>query len=462
MSANSKLFVRWTVVLVLVAVLLGGLAGRAQAVEIDRNGKISAGTTVDDDLVMAANDVEMDGTINGTLIAAGNTVTITGTVKSDVIALGRSVVIDQKAVIEGNLFVGASTVVVRGKITGTVFGGASAFTLGASAGVGRNLFYGGFGLTAQEGSTLGRDLYAAAYQTTLDGSLRNANIAAAAIEINGSISGDAVLRVADSSMANDINSYRNWGSYWPDMPTPIQPGLRISEGAKIGGKLTYTSQADQGSSIQAVPGGGIVYQTPVPNSTETQRANAPRINFPTDSWGVFGVWAMLRNMVTIMILGALALWLVPGIFVRAQTQLEQRTLASLAVGLLSLIIVLFAIPMVAIGLVLLGLLFAVTTLVDISGIIFGLGFAIYGLSLTLFFTLFLWAGKLLLALIIGKWVIGRLSPQSNVQQFWALALGAVIFGLLAAIPFAGFLFTFLVDLAGVGALWYVWHTRRAG
>ncbi len=117
--------------------------------------------------------------------------------------------------------------------------------------------------------------------------------------------------------------------------------------------------------------------------------------------------------------------------------------------------------MVAIGLVLLGLLFAVTTLVDISGIIFGLGFAIYGLSLTLFFTLFLWAGKLLLALIIGRWVIGRLSPQSNVHQFWTLALGAVIFGLLAAIPFAGFLFTFLVDLAGAGALWYVWQTRKA-
>ena len=73
----------------LVAVLLSGLVGRVQALEIDRNGKIAAGTTVDDDLVMAANDVVMDGTVNGTLIAAGNTVTINGTVKSDVIAVGR-------------------------------------------------------------------------------------------------------------------------------------------------------------------------------------------------------------------------------------------------------------------------------------------------------------------------------------------------------------------------------------
>ena len=171
---------------------------------------------------------------------------------------------------------------------------------------------------------------------------------------------------------------------------------------------------------------------------------------------------MLRNLATILILGALALWLAPKIYHRALVQLQQRTLASLAVGLLTLVVVLFAIPMVAIGLVLLGLLFGVTTLFDLAGIIFGLGFAVYGLALAVFFTLFLWAGKLLLSLIIGRWVLDRLAPQANVQQFWALALGAVIFALLAAIPIAGFFFTFLVDLAGAGALWYVWQTRRTG
>jgi cytoskeletal protein CcmA (bactofilin family) len=458
MSAKSKLFIRWAAVFVLVAVLLGGLAGRAQALEIDHSGNIAAGTTIDDDLVMAANDVVMAGTINGTLIAAGNTVTISGTVKSDVIAAGRYVLIDQNAVVEGNLFVGASTVVVRGKIEGTVFGGAGGFTLGNSASVGRNLFYGGFDLTAQAGSILGRDLYAATYQTTLDGQVRNANIAAAAIVINGTISGNAVLRVADTSTTSDINSYRFWSYSWPDLPAPIQPGLRISEGAKIVGKLTYTSETNQGSSIQAVPGGGIVYQTPVPNTTRTERINIPQTYF---NWSGFWLWAMLRNLATIIILGALALWLAPRIIQRALVQLQQRTLASLAVGLLSLVVVLFAIPMVAIGLVLLGLLFGVTTLFDLAGIIFGLGFATYGLALALFFTLFLWAGKVLLSLVIGRWVINRLTPQVTVQPFWALVLGAVIFALLAAIPFAGFLFTFLVDLAGAGALWYVWQTRRA-
>ena len=170
---------------------------------------------------------------------------------------------------------------------------------------------------------------------------------------------------------------------------------------------------------------------------------------------------MLRNLVSILILGALALWLAPEVYSRAQIQLQLRPLASLAVGLLTLVIALFAIPMVAIGLVLIGLLFGVTTLFGLSGIVFGLGFATYGLALALFFTLFMWAGKLVLAMIIGRWLLSRTSLQATVQPFWALALGAVIFALLAAIPVAGFLFTFLVDLAGAGALWYVWQTRRA-
>ena len=66
-----------------------------------------------------------------------------------------------------------------------MFGGAGGFTLNSSASIGRNLFYGGFDLTAQSGSTIGRDLYAAAYQTILSAQMRNANVAAAAIEING-------------------------------------------------------------------------------------------------------------------------------------------------------------------------------------------------------------------------------------------------------------------------------------
>jgi hypothetical protein len=120
---------------------------------------------------------------------------------------------------------------------------------------------------------------------------------------------------------------------------------------------------------------------------------------------------------------------------------------------------LFAIPVASIALILLGLVFGLVTLVDIAGMLIGIGFGVLGLAAVVFFTLFGWAGKLALALIIGSWILSRLSPQTAVNRFGAFALGAVIFALLAAIPFVGFLFTFLVDLAGIGALWYVWRNR---
>jgi hypothetical protein len=116
---------------------------------------------------------------------------------------------------------------------------------------------------------------------------------------------------------------------------------------------------------------------------------------------------------------------------------------------------------VAIALVLVGLFFAVLTLVDLAGLFAGLGFLVFILAVTVYFLLFAWAGKLLIAFIIGAWVVNKLAPQATVQRIWTLVVGAVIFALLAAIPFAGFLLTFLVDLAGAGALWYAWRLRNA-
>jgi len=451
----TKSIIRITAVILLAVVLLGATLGSAQAVEIIQNGSLPAGTTIDDDLIISGTQVTVDGTVNGNLIAAGQTVTINGTVKSDVIAFGQTVTLGEKGVIEGNLFVGASAVSVRGKINGSVFGGAASLVLGETARVGRNLYYGGYSLETLAGSVITRDLYAGGYQLVVSGSARNMRANAAAIEIKGSFSGDVTLEVASPDTAQTV---QYWRSSMPELPAALQPGLRIAEGAKIAGKLTYTSDSAQAGAIQSLPGGGVVYQTPVPGEKAQTRRDQPNFG-PTFNNDVFWVWALLRNLVTILLLGALALWLAPRVISRAAAEVQQRSLAALAVGLLALVAVLFAIPMISIALILLGLVFGLMTLVDIAGIVLGLGFAVMGLAATVFFVLFGWAGKLVLALIIGGWVLGRLSPQTAVNRFAALALGAVIFALLAAIPIVGFLFTFLVDLAGIGALWYVWKNR---
>ncbi len=461
MSPNSKLFLRWAAVILLVAVLLGGLVGRAQAVEIVNTGNIPAGQTVDDDVLIGATDVTVDGTVNGTLMAFGQSVEVNGNVKSDVITAGQNIIIGEKAVIEGNLFVGGSNVIVRGKVDGSIFGGGVSVSLAPTANVTRNVYVGSYDFQANAGSTVARDVSVGSYQVILNGTTRNVNLAAAAIEINGAINGDARLRVANpgSTRGTSFEFVQQFpGSRFPAVQA-IQPGLRIAEGAKITGKLTYTSESNQSSTIQAVPGGGIVYQTPVPNQTNT-RQNQPSFNFPSYAFGSFWLWDLLRNLVTILILGALVLGLAPMLFQNTVAQLQQRSLASLAVGLLALVVAFFAVPVIVIALLMLGLAFGLVTLIDVSGIILGLGFGTFGLIAGVFVVAFGWAGKLLLSFIIGAWLLNRVNPQAQPNRFGALALGALIFALIAAIPIAGWLFTFLVDLAGLGALWYLWRTRR--
>ena len=457
MSSNSRYILRGAALLLFVLVLVMGLAGPAQAVVIDNSGVILAGTTVDDDVVLAATRVSMDGTVNGTLIAAGQNIVINGTIHGDALAFGQEITIGEKAVIDGNLFAGGALVNVRGKISGTIFGGAAALVLDGPGSVGRNLFFGGYDLETKTGAKIGRDLAAAGYQANLAGQSRNVSVAAAAIDISGSITGDATLRVA-TAQSVVMDPMRFWQFNRLDLPAAARPGLRIAESAKIGGKLTYTSEADQSSTIQAAPVGGTIYQTPVPD--ETERREAQRIP-PFLSVSGFWLWAMLRNLVTIIILGVLVLWLAPAIFDRALVQLRQRSLAAMGMGLLSLAGVLFMIPVIAIALILLGLFFAVLTLVDLAGIFAGLGFLVFGLAVLVYFILFAWAGKLLVSYLIGSWVVGKLAPQATVQRFWVLVLGALIFALLAAIPVAGFLLTFLVDIAGAGALWYAWRLRKS-
>jgi hypothetical protein len=188
---------RWLIAILLAIVLVAGGVRTAQAVTIENGNNIPAGQTVDDDAVLGGNTVQMDGTVNGTLLAGGNTVTITGAVKGDAILAGRQIIISDKAVIEGNLFVFGSTVTVNGKVNGSIFSGAAGLTLSETSVVGYNLYYGGYNLETKAGSKIGRDLLAASYQAILAGDCRSLSLAAASVELDGNVSGDATIRVSE-------------------------------------------------------------------------------------------------------------------------------------------------------------------------------------------------------------------------------------------------------------------------
>ncbi len=453
---------RWIITFLVVIILVAGVVGTAQAVVVQRGGTIPAGQTIDDDVILGGTDVQVDGTVNGTLLAAGDTVTINGTVKGDAILGARHILIGQDASIQGNLFAGSGTIDVKGAVGGSIFAASGALSLESSSRVGYNLYYAGYDLQTAPASIVEKDISAGTYQSVLAGGCRNLNLASTAVIIKGTINGDARIRVAEPGQ---------YPAQWPssftgflaNLPPALPSGLTVDPGAKIAGKLTYISPVDQSSSIQAVPGQGIVYQTPQPQ--ERIEPGKPQQLPPSNFFAItagFWLWALLRDMATMILLGGLATGLINTVFRRVVSAARQKPIQSGGIGLLALVLAFFVFPITAIALVLLALFFGLLTLADVVFIILGLGFSILSLAVVAFVILLSWTGKLIVAYVIGEWILRRLnSPVAN-GRFWPLALGAVILAIVLAIPFLGWLVWFVLALVGLGAIWYAYRTPPSG
>ena len=453
---------RWIIAILLAVLLVAGGVRTVQAVTVENGGSIPAGQTVDDDAVLGGAVVSMDGTVNGTLIAGGSTVTVPGTVKGDAILAGANITISDKAVIDGNLFAFGSTIVMNGKVNGSIFSGAAQLSLGETAEVGYNVYYGGYDLEAKAGSKIGRDLAAGVYQTMLAGDMRNLSLAGSSIELDGNVSGDATINVAEPGQFPSSGQWPgNFPGSWFYLPPARASGLTISSSAAIAGKLTYISPVEQTGTIKTTPGQGIVYQTPQPNQRVQpgQPQNPQPANFFANS-ATFWVWSLLRDLVTIILLGGLAVWLANGVFKRLVSAAQQKPIQSAGMGLLWLVVAFFAFPIAAIALVLLALFFGLLTLVDVVGILLGVGFSAWFMALVAFVFILLWVGKMIVAYIIGRWLLEKMHSPVADGRFWPLALGAILLAVLDAIPFLGWIIAFVVALVGLGAVWYAWRQRK--
>jgi len=129
--------------------------------------------------------------------------------------------------------IGGANSTMNGSVSGSVFGGSIAMVFEKDAAVGRNFYFGGFSLTTDEGSIVGKDLLSGTYQSILSGAIvRDLKVGAEAVELNGSIGGNAVIEVSGSS-AQDIEetinptlSRRWYASVRSDMMAPFVALIR--------------------------------------------------------------------------------------------------------------------------------------------------------------------------------------------------------------------------------------------
>ncbi len=420
-------------VLGMMAVILFGLAGSAQAVEFIGGEVIEEDEVIDDDVFISGQNVVVDGRINGNLFAAGSTVTLNG-------------------VVDGSMFAGAQNVRINGEITGSLFAGASAVDLGASAEVGRNVFFGGFSIDTEKDSHIGRDLLVGAYQALLSGDIdRDVRAGLAALEIYGRVGGDVSAEVG-SPGEETIPSF--WGP--PGAPPMVSPGVRISPGADIQGELDYTSAVQQEQTIEAEPAGGVVFSTPEPGQAGRQGERRPRVDL-----GVFG-WIIdrLRDLVTLLILGGLGLWLLPEVFQQVAEKARNQPLPATGWGFVTVILGYLAAGLIAVLVVALGIFFGLITLGGLAGTVFGVGLSGLGVVFAVFTLLVNYGSKAVIAFLGGKWLLEKLAPGSAGSRFLSLVLGVLIYVILRSIPFLGWLLAVFVTLIGMGAIWLILRERR--
>ncbi len=434
--------------LVTVAALTFGSVRPVQAADIRNTGVLNADETVDDDLIISGRAVRVDGTVNGLLVAAGQTVTLNGTINGDAVLVGETIIVSDRAVIKGNLYSGARTVVVDGTVEGSIAAGSASMVTGAT--VGRNIYYGGYSLETRTGNDVARGLYFGGYQAVLRGSIaRDLQAAAGALELYGTVGGNATLQVGSP------DQYRYNYQFGNNLPPSILPGLRIASGAKIGGKLVYTSEANQAGAIQVQPAGGIVYQTPAPDQRAERRSTQP-VGFQT-AWSPLGFF---RNFVTLLLLGLLAVWLMPKIAGRVSEVARTQFGMSAVYGLVTIVVGYLAAFTAAVLMLGIGLFFTILTLGGLSNAVFGIGFSGLGLAVAAFTLVIGYLSKLVIAYLLGNLILSGANPNMQGRQYLAMTVGVLIYAIARSIPFLGWIIGIIVTIAGVGAIWLYWRSLR--
>ena len=458
-TSVSFRYINIFLILLLVGILAFGLPQPAQAAGIIDNGTIPAGEVIYDDVVLTGQSVRIDGTVNGMAIAMGETVTINGTVNGDLLAFGSNVVIN--GTVTGNIFAGAQTVELKGKVEGSLFSGATSLVVDPEATINRNLYFGGFSANTKPGSKVGIDLFLGGYQGLLQGEIgRDVHASSAALEVSGTINGNLTADVAEPGTATDMA----WMKYMPQqtmtLPEVVNPGLRVLPGANIAGKLTYTSPAAQSQGIQSAPEQGIVYQTPVP---QTDGNGQPVNTRPSFQFSV-GHWFLdrLRDLFTLLALGGLAIWLIPGLMKNLTEQAQKEPLPAAGYGLLTVILGYFGAFIAAVLLLGAGLFLGILTFGALSKIIFGVGFSTLGLFVALFSLLVSYGSKLVIAYLVGRWVYHSLAPNNTENRVWPMVIGVVLYVLARSVPLLGWLVGLLATLLGLGALYLLYRSYRQG
>lgn len=390
------------------------------AAELRTNSTIVVGATevVNEDLYAFANNVTIDGTIKGDLVTAAGVVTINGTVEGDVLGA-------------------AQTLIINGTVGETARVAAAVIQIGPNARVNRDVAGAGASIEQKAGSIVRGDMLIGAYQALLAGEIgRNVQGGMMALDLRGNIGGDVNVEVtAEENGVTPIQFVSN-----SDVTIPqVAPHLTLADSARIKGKLTYTSMQEAVISPAAQVSGGIE-QTILP---PTAAAITPRVN---------PLLVALRHLLALLLVGLLLIWLMPTWVRRRADDVQARALPTLgwgfAVFAAFLALVFLVLPLV---IMMIAGFFGLLTLGRLVLLTVSTGLLAEAALIISFFVFVSYVAQIIMSYLVGRWLLQRVQAAWVEQPFVPLAVGLVLYVILAAIPWLGALTNLLVACFALGA-----------
>ena len=396
------------------------------------NVVIKADEVVEDDLYVSAATFVLDGTVKGDLIVVGKTITINGTVEGDVMAAGQAVIIN-------------------GTVTDDVRIAGAALQVGENASIGGDIVAAGASLETKKGSVTSGELVVGSAQALLAGDVAGDVLAGTgSLELRGAFGGDVEAAVGG---AEDNAGGPPPSMFMPDMEISlpvVAPGLTIAEGATIKGNLKYTSTNEIKVPSDAVSG-KVTHIKPA----VTPETAPPTAAQKTMSW----TFTLLRNIVTLIIIGLLLGWLAPMFIGSLVDKVRSQPWPTLGWGVVTYAAFFFALLVILLVMILGAIFFGMLTLGGLSGTIVGLGiFTMFTLILG-FVLITSFLTKIVVGWLGGKLILSRIKPELAEHKVWPMVIGVSIIALIVALPYIGWLFGLLVMFVGLGALW-LWGRER--
>lgn len=395
MRSKAWLWRLTTVITVIAALLIVIPAQAAEIVNTEEVYRLAAGQEIDDDLIVTAQEIYIDGTVRGDLLAVGGFVEINGTVEGDLLALAAEVRIN--GTVADDVRTLSAGLIINGKVGDALLAGAGGGQSGAAG------FASFDGRSIQQGveigrdATIGGDMIIGAGSVMLAGTIaEDLLVGTNLMDLRGSVAGDARL-IADR--------------------------LELVDTARVAGQLTYSTPAEM--SIPAQVAGSVRFEPqPIPEVS------------PGPTLLDYTV-RLLLILAGCLLLGWLLLRFSPRTLERPADAITEHPGRALLYGLVATLL-LFIVPIIS-GLI-------------IAAVIFFWGW-LPGIMLMLFLTAALVLAWTLSPLITGLWLGQTIfrSLDRPVNRMVALLLGVAAIVLFSFIPTIGWLIylaSFLFALGG--------------